>query len=129
MRAREFIGEGKRGKLSGEESGPMRDTFFLPGIRNNDAYKTYRLGMAFARARANNGGYGNDLPEWNEEGALGPYAVVSVLGQSGADLIDQGLKMIGVPGGKVNVGGHHSTEPAGVNKSSPVKGFKGYKRK
>jgi len=128
MRASEFITEGKRSKLTREESAPMRDTFFLPGIRNNDAYKTYRLSMAFARARADNGGYGADLPKWNEEGALGPYAVVSVLGQSGADLIDQGLSMIGVPGGKINVGGNHSTEPDEVNTTSPVTGFSGYVR-
>ena len=128
MRASEFITEAKRSRLSRDESGPMRDTFFLPGIRNNDAYKTYRLSMAFARARADNGGYGADLPEWNQEGALGPYAVVSVLGQPGENLIDQGLAMIGVPGGKINVGGHHSTEPTEVNTSSPVTGFKGYGR-
>jgi hypothetical protein len=128
MRASEFITEGKRSKLSRDEAGPMRDTFFLPGIRNNDAYKTYRLSMAFARARADNGGYGSELPEWNAEGALGPYAVVSVIGQQGADLIDQGLQMIGVPGGKVNVGGHNSSEPTEVNKASPVKGFRGYGR-
>jgi hypothetical protein len=128
MRASEFITEARRGKLSREESGPMRDTFFLPGIRNNDAYKTYRLSMAFARARADNGGYGSDLPAWNAEGALGPYAVVSVIGQAGEDLIDQGLQMIGVPGGKVNVGGHNSSEPAEVNTASPVKGFQGYGR-
>ena len=128
MRASEFITEGKRSELDRTESGPMRDTFFLPGIRNNDAYKTYRLSMAFARARADNGGYGADLPEWNEQGALGPYAVVSVLGQDGADLVDQGLAMIGVPGGKINVAGHNSTEPTEVNTSSPVKGFKGYGR-
>jgi hypothetical protein len=128
MRAKEFISEAKRGQLSSEDSGPMRDTFFLPGIRNNDAYKTYRLSMAFARARANNGGYGNELPAWNEQGALGPYAVVSVIGQQGADLIDQGLQMIGVPGGKINVAGHNSTEPTEVNTSSPVTGFKGYGR-
>ena len=128
MRASEFITEAKRSQLSRDESGPMRDTFFLPGIRNNDAYKTYRLSMAFARARADNGGYGGDLPKWNAEGALGPYAVVSVIGQAGEDLIDQGLQMIGVPGGKVNVGGHNSTEPAEVNKASPVTGFKGYGR-
>ena len=128
MRASEFITEGKRGELSTSDSGPMRDTFFLPGIRNNDAYKTYRLSMAFARARADNGGYGADLPEWNEQGALGPYAVVSVIGQAGADLIDQGLQMIGVPGGKINVAGHNSTEPAEVNTASPVTGFQGYGR-
>jgi hypothetical protein len=128
MRASEFITEAKRGKLSSSESGPMRDTFILPGIRNNDAYKTYRLSMAFARARADNGGYGAELPEWNEQGALGPYAVVSVLGADGADLIDQALNMTGVPGGKINVGGPSSSEPTEVNTSSPVKGFKGYKR-
>ena len=128
MRAKEFVTEAKRSQLSRDESGPMRDTFFLPGIRNNDSYKTYRLGMAFARARADNGGYGADLPAWSEQGALGPYAVVSVIGVPGEDLIDQGLKMIGVPGGKINVAGHNSTEPTEVNTASPVKGFRGYAR-
>ena len=128
MRASEFVTESKRGKLDRDDSGPMRDTFFLPGIRNNDSYKTYRLSMAFARARADNGGYGADLPEWSEQGALGPYAVVSVMDADGGELIDQGLAMIGVPGGKINVAGHNSSEPPEVNKASPVKGFKGYRR-
>jgi len=128
MRASEFITEAKRGKLSADESRPMRDTFFLPGIRNNDAYKSYRLSLAFARARVDNAGYGDELPEWNEQGALGPYAVVSVVGTNGEDLVDQALKMTGVPGGKINVAGNSSSEPADVNKSSPVAGFKGYAR-
>ena len=110
MRAREFISE-QRANLPPEERDPMHNTYMLPGIRNNDAYKTMRLSVAIARARADVAGYGADMPEWSEQGALGPYAIVSVIGDDGKKLIDQGLKMTGVDGGKVLVTNNVSDEP------------------
>ena len=70
MRAREFVTE-SRARLPDEASYPMHDMFMLPGIRNNDSYKSYRFGVAMARARADLGGVTDDMPEFNSESALG----------------------------------------------------------
>jgi len=132
MRAREFIAEaelhGDRAPLDPDMAKPMRDTFMLPGIRNNDFYRSYRLALAFARARAINGDQDNG-PEWTALDAMGPYAVVSVDGDDDEAFIDQAVKMTDTPGGKVRLTTKRSEEPDEVNTTSPVTGFVGYKRR
>lgn len=124
MRAREFITE-QMGKLDPSQIAAMPNTYVIPGLTSQDPYKTYRFGMALARARA--GDVPEDLPEFAEEGAFGEYAVIS--GQEDdAALIDQALKLAGIKGGKKMVGSQHSHEVDTTNTQSPVKGFKGYPR-
>jgi hypothetical protein len=125
MRAQEFIVE-QRAPLHKEASGPLRDTYVIPGLPSQDPYKTYRFGVALARARAEKADDG--LVPFNAEGAFGEYAVVSGFDDSVGELIDKALAMTQTPGGKHLAGTKHSEEPAGVNKTSPVKGFKGYPR-
>lgn len=135
MRAREFVSEAKSyGAVLGDAAtidptigDPMHDTFILPGIRNNDAYKSYRFSVAMARARAMLGGQDQDMPEWHAEGAIGPNAMVSGFNNTVDHVIDMALKMTNIPGGKKQVGTNASVEPNTVNKTSPVKAFKGYK--
>ena len=127
MRAREFISE-QRANLPPEERDPMHNTYMLPGIRNNDAYKTMRLSVAIARARADVAGYGADMPEWRSESAFGQNAVIMGFNDSVDDVIDAALKMTDTPGGKVAVSSQHSEEPPLTNKQSPVKPFQGYAR-
>lgn len=127
MRASEFIFE-QRARLPVEASGPMHDTYMLPGLRNNDAYRSYRFGVALARARADLGGAGKDLPEWNSESAMGMYGIVAGFDETVDPVIDLALKMTKITGGKIPVSSDASTEPAFVDTTSPVKGFKGYPR-
>lgn len=127
MRAREFVIE-NRNKLPDEASYPMHDTFMLPGVRNNDTYKSYRLGVAMARARAELGGADKDLPPWASESAMGQYAVVAGFNDTVDPVIDRALAMTGTPGGKRSVSTNPSEEPPGVGKDSPIKPFKGYPR-
>ena len=127
MRASEFITE-QRGALPPEELDPMHNTYILPGIRNNDAYHTLRFGVAMARARADVGGYGAELPPWKSEAAFGQNAVVMGFNDTVDDVIDLALKMTDTPGGKIAASSEHSIEPPSVNKTSPVTGFKGYPR-
>jgi hypothetical protein len=135
MRAREFIKEGKgyapvlgdAAPIDPTIGDPMHDTFILPGIRNNDAYKSYRFSIAMARARAIIGGQDQDLPEWHAEGAIGPNAMVAGFNNTVDPVIDMALKMTNIPGGKKQVGTNGSVEPGTVNKTSPIKGFKGYR--
>ena len=127
MRAREFVTE-SRAKLPVEAAGPMHDTYMLPGLRNNDAYRSYRFGVAMARARADLGGAGKDLPKWNTESAMGMYGIVSGFDENVDPVIDLALKMTTISGGKISVSSDDSEEPAYVVTRSPINSFKGYPR-
>ena len=127
MRAKEFMAE-SRAKLPPEAAGPMHDTYMLPGLRNNDAYRSYRFGVAMARARADLGGVGKDLPAWNSESAMGMYGIIAGFDENVDPVIDLALKMTDIPGGKIAVSSDDSEEPAYVDSTSPIQAFKGYPR-
>jgi hypothetical protein len=127
MRAREFVSESK-GHLPVEASAPMHDTYMLPGLRNNDAYRSYRFGVAMARARAKIGGADKDLPAWNSESAMGMYGIVAGFNETVDPVIDLALTMSDIPGGKIPVSSDASEEPNYVDTRSPINSFKGYPR-
>jgi hypothetical protein len=126
MRAREFITE--QATLPPEQADPMNHVFVLPGVQSSDPYKIYRLGVAMARARSDAGT--NDpvpnMPEWSASAAFGEDAVVAGFNASVEPIIDQALKMSGLSAEKIQISTPNSLEPASVNHTSPVKGFKGY---
>lgn len=127
MRAREFIREQR--ELPPETREPMRYTYTLPGLSAADPYKSYRMGVALARARSE---YRKDdvnpfMPEWTAETAFGEHAVVSGMNSGIEQLIDAALAMTDTPGGKQLVSTAKSEEPNFVATQSPIKGFKGYK--
>lgn len=127
MRAREFIREQR--ELPDETKAPMRDTYTLPGLSAADPYKSYRFGVAMARARSE---YRKDnvnpfMPEWTAETAFGEHAVVAGFNHGVAEIIDAALTMSDTPGGKKLVSTPESEEPGFVETQSPVKGFKGFK--
>lgn len=125
MRAREFITE-QMGKLDPSQQGAMPNTYVIPGLTSQDPYKTYRFGLALARARAEDDS--QDLPEFAQEGAFGEYAVISSL-ENEDEFIDRALRLAGVKGGKKLVGSRQSHEVATTtNTKSPIQGFKGYPR-
>jgi len=128
MRAREFITEER--ELPPEQADPMRQTFVLPGLTSSDPYLTYRFGVAMARARSeavvdNLNPY---ILPWNAEEVFGEYAVVAGINGTVDPIIDKALKMAKIGGGKKPIGSLKSEEPPSVDKTSPVKGFKGYPR-
>ena len=127
MRAKEFVTE-QRMKLSQDIADPIRHAFILPGIRNNDAYRALRFSIALARARAEVGGYGQDWDPFEEESAFGQNAIVLGFNDNVDAVIDKALKMTSTPGGKELIGSKDSIEPPEVQKTSPVKAFKGYPR-
>ena len=126
MRAREFIREQR--ELPDETKDPMRDTYILPGLSAADPYKSYRMGVALARARSE---YRKDdvnpyMPEWTAETAFGEHAVVSGFNHGVAQIIDAALAMTKTPGGKKLVSTPDSDEPDFIDKQSPIKPFNGY---
>lgn len=128
MRAREFIREQK--ELPAEEKEPLRWTYELPGLSTADPYRTYRMGVAFARARSDQATDGvNDFrPDWSAETAMGKYAVVAGMNSGIAQVIDAALKMTDTPGGKRMISSPESAEPEFVQDKSPIRPFKGYPR-
>lgn len=127
MRAREFIREQR--ELPDETRDPMRYTYTLPGLSAADPYKSYRMGVALARARSE---YRKDdvnphMPEWTAETAFGEHAVVAGFNSGIGQLIDAALAMTDTPGGKKLVSTPESDEPNFVDTQSPIKAFKGYK--
>ena len=127
MRAREFITEQQ--DLPPETKEPMRDTYTLPGLSAADPYKSYRFGVAIARARSD---YRKDdvnphIPEWTAETAFGEHAIVAGFNNNIDKVIDAALTMTKTPGGKKLVSTAASEEPGFVGTQSPIKGFKGYK--
>ena len=127
MRAREFIVE-QLGQLPDSQGEPLQHTYFIPGIKNNDAYHTYRLSVAIARARANEGGYGEEMPPFTSVSAFGQNAIVAGFNDGVEAVLDQALKLTDTPGGLHLIGSKESNEPSLVNSQSIVKPFKGYPR-
>jgi hypothetical protein len=128
MRAREFIVEQR--DLPAEQADPMRYTYVIPGLSAADPYRNYRFGVAMARARSDAGtdDINKDFPEWTPETAFGEHGVVVGMNSGIEQIIDQALQMTKTSGGKELVSTPASTEPALVDKTSPVKAFKGYPR-
>jgi hypothetical protein len=125
MRARDFVTE-QQARLRDEVGAPFKDTYIIPGLPSQDPYRTYRFGVAMARARAEKVA---DFDEpFESEGPFGEYAMVSGFDDTVDELIDQALRMTNTPGGKRLMGSRHSEEPNLINKISPVRSFKGYPR-
>jgi hypothetical protein len=125
MRARDFVVE-QQARLRDEVGAPFKDTYIIPGLPSQDPYRTYRFGVAMARARAEKVA---DFDEsFESEGPFGEYAMVVGFDDSVDELIDQALAMTNTPGGKRLMGSKHSEEPATTDKVSPIKPFKGYPR-
>jgi hypothetical protein len=126
MRAREFVTEEKT--LPPELADPMNHVFVLPGVQSSDPYQIYRLGVAMARARSDAGtdGITDKLPAWSPQAAFGEDAVIAGFDASVETVIDQALKMAGLPAKKVQISTPNSIEPASVNHTSPIRPFKGY---
>ena len=128
MRAREFITE--ETTLPPEQADPMNYVFDLPGVKSSDPYQIYRLGVAMARARSDAGtdGITDKLPAWTAQAAFGEDAVIAGFDADVEPVIDQALKMAGLPGKKIQISTPNSLEPSLVNHTSPVKSFAGYPR-
>jgi hypothetical protein len=128
MRAREFLKE--ETTLPPEQADPMNHVFTLPGVQSSDPYQIYRLGVAMARARSDAGVKDPIpfIPDWSPKAAFGEEAVVAGFDTTVEPVINQALKMSGLPATKVQISTPNSLEPASVQKQSPVRAFAGYPR-
>ena len=124
MRAKEFITE--QSNLPQRIANPLPSTWVIPELQNQNAYLQYRFAIALAGAKAARNG---DIPRLGKDSVWGENQIVSGYMNPGIDQdIDFALGEMGL-GGKVLVTSEHSEETPDTGVASPVKAFKGYKRK
>ncbi len=130
MRAKEFITE-QHGTLTNDVARALPGTYTIPGLPNNDFYKQYRFGVAMADARGAIERQQDSIEPFNfeDETPWGENMIVSAYMDPNIDKdIDYAMKEVGVTGKKL-ISTDKSEEATDVPKNSPVKAFKGYKRK
>lgn len=130
MRAKEFISE-QRLALSVEVSRALPGTYTISGLPNSDFYKQYRFGVAMAGARGHIERENDGIPPYNfeKETPWGENLIVSSYMDVDIEKdIDYAMKEVGAVGKKL-ISTPKSEESTDVPKQSPVKAFKGYKRK
>ena len=131
MRAKEFISEAARIALSQEVSRALPGTYAISGLPNSDFYKQYRFGVAMAGARGHVERENDGIPAYrfDKETPWGENLIVSSYMDGNIEKdIDYAMKEVGVTG-KKRISTPSSEESVDVPKQSPLKGFKGYKRK
>lgn len=130
MRAKEFIAE-QHGSLTNDVSRALPGTYTIPGLPNSDFYKQYRFGVAMASARGQIERQQDSVSplEFESDTPWGENMIVSSYMDPNIEAdIDYAMKEVGVTGKKL-ISTPGSDEAVDVVKNSPVKAFKGYKRK
>jgi len=133
MRAKEFISEAKYGsaadvpasskKLPKSHHSAIKGAISMPDIsqtkQGGSPYTQWRFGIAMAGA-----------PDYPTEpaGAFAGDPLLATYSDADLEIINSAAKMVGA-GEVKKLTDNRSTEPEYVQKTSPVKGFKGYKRK
>ena len=124
MRAKEFITE--QSNLPDRITKPMPETWVIPELQNQNAYLQYRFSIALAGAKAARNG---DIPRMDKDSVWGENQLVSgYMNPDVAEDIDFALGEMGLKG-KHLVTSKESEETPDTGIVSPVKPFKGYKRK
>jgi hypothetical protein len=130
MRAKEFITE-QRVALSVDIARALPGTYTIPGLPNSDFYAQYRFGVAMAGVRGQVERAQDSIPpyDFEKETPWGENMIVSSYMDANIDKdIDLAMKEVGVSGKRL-ISTNKSEEAVDVVKGSPVKAFKGYKRK
>ena len=128
MRAREFLSE--EIGLPIETREPLAWAYDIPELDTSNPYRVYRFGVAMARARSDSrdDGVNPYKGDWSAHSVAGECAMVVGMNPTVDPIIDQGLKLAEIPGGKRAISTPGSQEPDLVNHTSPIKAFKGYPR-
>lgn len=130
MRAREFIFEqGRVGSIQDDVAKALPATYALTKLQNQDPYKQYRFGVAIAGAKGAEQRARDDVPDYESASAWGENQIVVSFDPNIEKWIDDALQDIGLSASdKKMLSTRVSEEGDGVDKQSPIKGFKGYPR-
>ena len=130
MRAKEFLTEQELDHVHDYlevVSKSLPYTYVIPELPNNDFYKQYRFGVAIAAVRGDSG-KDHKVPEFHAQSSWGEQQIVSSFDPNIGKVIDKALHKVGLKG-KKEVSTPGSDEFDDTDKQSPIKPFKGYKRK
>ena len=126
MRAKEFISENKSpAKLLPDQADAMPATYVIPELPNQDPYLQYRFGVAIAGAKGKKQREKDGVSSMSRTSAFGENEIVVSYGYDAGEYIDDALKTMGMSGKKM-VSTPTSIETTDVNKTSLMKGFKGF---
>lgn len=130
MRAKEFVQEGKTGTITRDVGLALPGAFKIPALKNQDPYLQYRFGVAIAGAKGAAQRAQDDVPDFQPESVFGENEIVVSYDPNVETYIKDALTAMGLPPSDAKrIGTQASEESPDVDKTSPVKGFKGYKRK
>lgn len=131
MRAKEFINEAKYGsaadvpasarRMPKSHASAIKGAISMPDIsqtkQGGSPYTQWRFGIAMAGA-----------PDYHTEpaGAFAGDPLLATYSDADLEIINAAAKMVGA-GRVTKLTDNRSTEAEGIQKASPVKGFKGYK--
>jgi hypothetical protein len=119
MRAREFVVEGE--KFHQDHLAAIPGMQMLPQLDNSNPYHMWRFIVAAGALDGKGNGYKLPL-----DGPIGQKLNTVTYSKEDGDIIKATAKALGLKSNTVS--DQASREPEGTNKTSPVKGFKGYKR-
>lgn len=129
MRAREFVSEGKTGTITRDVGLALPGAFKIPALKNQDPYLQYRFGVAIAGAKGAAQRAQDGVPEFDgAESVFGENEIVVSYDPQAKTWIKDALAAMGMPPSDAKrIGTQASEEAPDVSKTSPIKGFRGYK--
>ena len=123
MRAAEFITEDIVGKVGHRR---QQATVGLNKFRDPKfGDRVYELNRVMMAAASTDGTF---VPDIDQESWVGRHNVATPYTQQEQDKLEKAFKAIGSKYEDLNQGDYYSQEVESTNKTSPVKGFKGYPR-
>lgn len=131
MRAKEFITEATRLPLSSDVARALPGTYALSGLPNSDFYLQYRFGVAIAGIRGQQARQNDEVAPYQMKGETvwGENQIVSsYMDPHIGENIELALRELNLPTQKKLISTPTSEEATDIDKVSPVKGFKGYKK-
>lgn len=123
MRAKDFINEEKKGKLTNRQRFASRGMHIFSDTNFDRGYDLNRVMMAVASTD------GINMPDMDGESWNAKYNTAHPYTEIEADMLKLAYKAVGVPHKDLNHGDLRSQEVPSTNNQSIVKPFKGYKRK
>jgi hypothetical protein len=123
MRASEFIVEDKVGKVGHRrQQATVGLTKFKDDRFADRLYELNRVMMAVASTD------GTFVPDIDQESWAGRHNIATPYTEQEQEMLEKAFKAIGSDYEDLNQGDYHSQEVESTNKTSPIKGFKGYPR-